>query len=68
MSSSASNDERKMELEREILELELFERRDEIVERLEELRGPRFVSKGDEPSTTLTDVHWDHVMKEMVRL
>jgi hypothetical protein len=57
-----------MELERELEEFQIEERRDEILQRLDELCGPRSVSADERPILPKTDVHWDYVLKEMVIL
>ena len=58
---------RRKELERELEEIEVEERRDEIQNRLDKLCGPRFLSSEESFVRPKTEVHWDFVMKEMVR-
>lgn len=58
---------RRKELERELEEIEIEERRDEIQNRLDKLCGPRFLSSEESLVRPKTEVHWDFVMKEMVR-
>ena len=46
--------------------LRMGERRSAILGRLEEINGPA-VASGAVRSVVKKDVHWDHVMQEMVR-
>lgn len=57
--------DRNKALREEIEEMEAVERREEIVQKLEAICGPK-VHIRDEAQSTKVDTHWDNVMKEMV--